>query len=306
MISTARAPSFGRILTAMITPFDRNGEVDLAEAARLARWLVEQGNEGLVICGSTGEGTALSDQEKLALFRATKEAVGTTAAIVAGSGGPNTQASVSLTQAAQAAGVDAILATVPAYCKPTQDGMLTHFGAIAEATTLPVVVYNIPGRTAANMLPATLLELARRYSNVVGVKESSADFNQFSAILRERRAGFTFWSGDDYLLMPSLAIGADGIISVAGHLCAREIKEMIAAHLSGDAARAAQIHLELTPLFAALFSTSNPIPVKWAMRDLGFAVGACRSPLGEMPADSIARLRPLLEGYRARVPTPVG
>lgn len=300
MTSIARAPKLGPLLTAMLTPFASDGSVDLDEAKRLARYLVDEGNTGLAISGTTGESPALCDDEKLALFATVVEAVGKRAAIVAGTGGNNTQQSVALTKRAAALGVDAILAVVPYYNKPTQDGMLLHFGAIAEATTLPIVVYNIPGRTGANMLPATLLELARRHQNIAGVKESSGDFAQFSSILHERPRGFGFWVGDDHLLLPSLALGGDGLISVAAHLCAREYRELIAAYERGENARASELHLRLTPLVAALFATSSPIPVKWALNELGFALGSCRSPLGAMPPDLAERLRPLLEPFRDR------
>jgi len=297
----ARAPKVGALLTAMLTPFDENGAVDLHQAARLARYLVDEGNEGLVVCGTTGESPALDDGEKLALFRAVKEAVGERAAVIAGTGGNNTRHSVVLTQRAEALGVDGILAVVPYYNKPTQDGMLAHFGAIAEATTLPVIVYNIPARTGANMLPATLLELAGRHATIAGVKESSGDCAQFTEILRSRPPGFGFWAGDDHMFLPSLALGGDGLISVAAHLCAREYVALTRAFRSGDTARAAQLHGEIAPLVAALFATTSPIPVKWALEELGFALGPCRSPLGAMPADLAARLRPLLEPYRERV-----
>ena len=300
MNAIGRAPKLGALMTAMLTPFAADGSVDLAEAKRLARFLVDEGNQGLIVCGTTGESPALEDEETLALFAAVKEAVGDRVAIVAGTGGNNTRHTVTLTQRAQAVGVDAVLAVVPYYNKPTQDGMLRHFGAIAEATTLPIVVYNIPGRTGANMLPATLLELARRHANVAGVKESSGDLAQFAAILRDRPAGFGFWVGDDHLFLPSLALGGDGLISVSAHLCAREYREMLGAFERGDNARAAQIHLQLAPLVAALFATTSPIPVKWALCELGFPLGACRSPLGTLPDDLAARLRPLLDAYRER------
>jgi 4-hydroxy-tetrahydrodipicolinate synthase len=290
----------GRLFTAMITPFDRDDAVDLREAGRIASWLVAQGNDGVVVSGTTGESPALSDDERVALFGAVKGALGTRGTVVAGTGGNNTVASVALTARAEKAGVDAILAVVPYYNKPTQDGMLRHFGAIAESTALPIVVYNIPGRTAANMLPATLLELARRHPNIVGVKESSGDFSQLSAILHDRPDGFALWSGDDHLFLPSLALGADGLVSVAGHLCAPELREMLSAYESGDVARAAAIHVGLAPLFAALFATTSPIPVKWAMSELGFAVGGCRSPLGAMPDALAATLGALLAPYRGR------
>jgi len=295
-----RAPKIGSLLTAMLTPFDAGGAVDLDEAARLARFLVEQGNHGLVVSGTTGESPALHDGEKLALFAATKAAVGDRAAIVAGTGGNNTHHSVELTKRAEAAGVDGILAVVPYYNKPRQDGMLAHFGAIAEATSLPVIVYNIPSRTGANMLPVTLLELARRHGNIAGVKESSGDFAQFSAILRDRPRDFGFWCGDDHLFLPSLALGGDGLISVAAHLCARELRLLLDAYRAGDTAGAAHTHLALSPLFAKLFAVTSPIPIKWAMNEIGFALGPCRSPLGAMPADLADALRPLLAEFRAR------
>jgi 4-hydroxy-tetrahydrodipicolinate synthase len=296
----ARAPKLGSLLTAMLTPFARSGDVDLGAAEHLANYLIAQGNDGLVVSGTTGESPALSDTEKLALFERVVRSAGGRAAIVAGTGGNNTRHSVDLTKRAEAAGVDAILAVVPYYNKPTQDGMLLHFGAIAEATSLPVIVYNIPGRTGANMLPATLLELARRHHTIAGVKESSGDLAQFAAILRERPAGFGFWSGDDYLYLPALALGADGLVSVAAHLCAREFRELQAAYRRGNVSEAARSHLALSELIASLFATSSPIPIKWAMNELGFSLGPCRSPLGAMPPDLAARLRPLLEPYRDR------
>jgi 4-hydroxy-tetrahydrodipicolinate synthase len=292
--------TLGPLMTAMVTPFDANGELDLREAARLARWLVDQGNDGLIVSGTTGESPVLSDEEKLALFRATKEAVGDSAAIVAGTGGNDTKHSVELTERARETGVDAILAVVPYYSKPPQDGMLRHFGAIAEATDLPVIVYNIPGRTGANMLPATLLELARRHGNIAGVKESSGDAAQFSAILRDRPEGFRFWSGDDHLYLPALALGGDGLISVSAHLCARELRAMREAFVAGRVAEASAIHRSLSALFATLFTVTSPIPVKWAMNRLGFACGDCRSPMGAMPESLIAVLEPMLAPYRER------
>jgi 4-hydroxy-tetrahydrodipicolinate synthase len=300
MSNPGRAPKIGPLLTAMLTPFDSADRVDLSEAGRLARYLVEEGNSGLVVSGTTGESPSLSDDEKLALFGAVKEAVGERAAVVAGTGGNNTRHSVELTKEAEATGVDGILAVVPYYNKPTQDGMLLHFGAIAQATRLPVIIYNIPSRTGANMLPATLLELARRHPNIAGVKESTGDCAQFSAILRDRPAGFGFWVGDDHMYLPSLALGGDGLISVSAHLCAREFRDLREAFVRGDVGRASAIHLALSPLVATLFATTSPIPVKWAMNQLGFACGPCRSPLGAMPDALAATLGPMLEPYRER------
>jgi len=288
----------GRILTAMITPFDERGELDVAEAVRVAEFLVERGNDGVVVAGSTGEGNALETGEKLALFAETKRALGARGTVVAGTGGNNTRHSVDLTKRAEQCGVDGILATVPAYVKPTPDGMLTHFGAIAECTTLPIIVYNIPGRTGVNMPPATFHELTRRHANIAGIKESTGDVNQFTAIVRDRtREDVTFWCGDDYIFLPSLAIGGYGLISVAGHVAGRELRAMAEAFDAGDVDTAARIHHDLSPVVAALFQTTNPIPVKWAMNRLGFKAGVCRSPLGAMPPALQQMLEPLLAPY---------
>ncbi|MBV9718061.1 MAG: 4-hydroxy-tetrahydrodipicolinate synthase [Candidatus Eremiobacteraeota bacterium] len=287
----------GSILTAMVTPFDERGELNLREAQRLARWLVERGNDGLVVAGSTGEGQTLDAQERAALWRAVKEAVGSTAVVVANAGTNSTRESVAAVEDAAAAGADAILGVVPYYNKPTQSGMLAHFGALAQATPLPVVVYNIPGRTAANMLPETLLELSQRHSNLAGVKESSGDLKQIGMILRDRRSDFIVWAGDDHLFLPCLALGADGVVGVASHLCSLEYRAMAEAFRDGRVAEAAQIHASLLPLIDALFATTSPIPIKWAMRELGFGVGDCRLPLDAMPAALAERLGPLIAAF---------
>ncbi|MGB8967035.1 MAG: 4-hydroxy-tetrahydrodipicolinate synthase [Candidatus Cybelea sp.] len=287
----------GAIITAMVTPFDERGELDLREAQRLARWLVERGNDGLVVAGSTGEGQTLEPSERVDLLKAVKEAVGDRASVIANAGTNATRESVAAVQAAAAAGADAILAVVPYYNKPTQSGMLAHFSAIAQATQLPVIVYNIPGRTAANILPETLFELADRHANLAGVKESSGDLRQISSILRGRQKNFELWAGDDHLFLPCLALGADGVVGVASHLCSPEYRRMFDAYRAGQVDEAGAIHASLMPLIEALFATSSPIPVKWAMQQVGFRVGACRLPLDAMPASVADRLRPLLAPY---------
>jgi 4-hydroxy-tetrahydrodipicolinate synthase len=284
----------------MITPFDERGGVNLPEAARIATWLVDRGNDGLVVAGSTGEGQTLDDNERNALFAAVKSAVGERACVIANTGSNDTRTSIAATKAAHAAGADAILAVVPYYNKPTQSGMLAHFGAIADATSLPIVIYNIPGRTAANMLPETLLELARRKSNIVGVKESSGDLKQIATIARDRSDGFAVLAGDDHLFLPCLALGADGVVGVASHLCSPQYRAMFDAYRGGRVEQAAQIHLSLLELIDVLFQTTNPIAIKWAMRQLGFATGECRLPLDAMPEALTQRLRPLLDPYRAQ------
>ena len=301
-MSSSTTSSLGTIVTAMITPFDERGELDLREAQRLSRWLIGRENDGLVVAGSTGEGQTLDANERIALYRAVKEAVGDSAAVIANAGTNSTRESVTAVRNAAAAGADAILAVVPYYNKPTQGGMLAHFGAIAQATDLPIVIYNIPGRTGANMRPDTLLKLAQRHANIVGVKESSGDLKQIGLILANRPRGFIVWSGDDHLFLPCLALGAEGIVGVASHLCSREYRRMLDAYRAGNVAEAAKIHAALLPLIDALFATTSPIPVKWAMAQLGFRVGTCRLPLDELPAGVAERLHPLLSAY---LPHPV-
>lgn len=290
--------NLGSIITAMITAFDSRGELNTTESARIASWLVDRGNDGLVVAGSTGEGQTMQPQERRALVRAVKNAVNGRAAVIANAGSNDTRESVAEVKEAEKAGADAILAVVPYYNKPTQSGMLAHFGAIAQATPLPVIVYNIPSRTGSNMLPETLLELARRHKNIAGVKESSADMMQISQILADRPAGFAVYSGDDHLFLPFLALGADGVVGVASHLCSPQYRVLFNAYRSGETAEAARMQLSLLPLIRAMFSTTNPIPVKWAMRQLGFDAGECRLPLDELPDSLAQRLTPLIEQYR--------
>lgn len=290
--------NLGSILTAMITPFDERGELDAREAARIAAWLIDRGNDGLVIAGSTGEGQTLSREERSALIVAVKEVSAGRAAVIANAGSNDTRDSVASVEQAQRDGADAILAVVPYYNKPTQRGMLAHFGAIAQATPLSIIVYNIPGRTGANMLPETLLELAERHANIAGVKESSGDLMQIGSILADRKPGFLVYSGDDHLFLPCLSMGADGVVGVASHFCSRDYRTMLDAYRAGDVAQAARMHLSLLPLIRALFATTNPIAVKWAMGELGFKTGECRLPLDAIPDAVAQRLRPLLAPYR--------
>jgi 4-hydroxy-tetrahydrodipicolinate synthase len=289
----------GRIFTAMITPMDDRGEVDVAEAVRVARHLVANGNDGVVVSGTTGESPALEIDEKFALFAAIKSALGAGGTVIAGTTSNNTRHSIELTKEAEQLGVDAILAVVPYYNRPPQDGLLRHFGAIADATSLPVVLYNVPSRTGTNMLPATVRELARRHQNIVAIKESTGNAEQLAQLVRDRaRDDFQVWAGDDYFFLPALALGASGLVSVAGHICGPQIRALLDAFDARDLERAGAIHRELSALFSALFSTTSPIPVKWAMNELGFAAGECRMPLGPMPEDLKATLGALIAPYR--------
>ncbi len=291
----------GTIVTAMVTPFDASGAVNISEAKRLAAWLVERGNDGLVVAGSTGEGMTLDSAERNELVHAVKEAVGSRAAVIANVGTSDTRASVHNAREAHAAGADGILVVVPPYSKPTQSGMIAHFGAIADAAPLPMMIYNIPGRTAANMRAETLLEIRRRHPSVAGVKESSGDLMQIATIVRDRPSGFKVWCGDDYLFLPSLAVGADGVVGVASHLCSPEYRRMLDAYRAGNVKEAAEIHGSLLALIDVLFATTNPIAIKWAVNQLGFAAGTCRLPLDELPAELQERLRPLVAPYLTAV-----
>jgi len=249
---------FGRVLTAMVTPFDANGEVDYAAARELAVKLVESGSDGLVVAGTTGESPTLSKKEKLALFQTVVEAVKGKGKVIAGTGSYNTAESVELTRAAEQTGVDGILLVAPYYSKPPQEGLYQHFKAIAAATKLPVIPYNIPGRTCININPDTMARLAA-IENIVAVKE--CNLAQVAEVHAKAGPDFLIYSGDDCATLPMMSIGGHGIISVAGHIAGRQIHAMLDAFLAGRAAEAARINTELDPLFRTLFITTNPIMV---------------------------------------------
>ncbi len=280
----------GRVLTAMVTPFDQNLQVNYHAAQELAVRLIDSGSDGLVIAGTTGESPTLSKQEKLNLFRAVVEAVGSRGTVIAGTGSYSTAESIELTREAEKTGVDGILLVAPYYNKPPQEGLYQHFKAIAEVTSLPVIVYNIPGRTGVNIGVETMARLAE-IENVVGVKESSGNLAQATEFFEKTSADFLIYSGDDALTLPVLSVGGVGVISVSGHLAARLIQEMIAAYLRGDVAAAARINAELASLNRTLFLNTNPIMVKAACNLLGFKVGGVRPPLVEASAKEIEILR---------------
>ncbi|MGH2783735.1 MAG: 4-hydroxy-tetrahydrodipicolinate synthase [Actinomycetota bacterium] len=267
----------GRVITAMATPFAKDGSLDLDGAARLARHLVDHGSDGLVIAGTTGESPTLTHEEKRDLWTAVAEAIKGTAPMIAGTGTYSTTESIELTETAQAAGADALLVVTPYYSKPPQTGLAAHFKAIAASTSLPIILYDIPGRTARKIEHPTLLELAS-VPNIIGVKDAAADLAGTAKLAAEAPA-FKIWSGDDALTLPMLAVGAVGVVSVASHLVGHRIREMIAAHDKGDVEGAAQINRELVPLFEALFITSNPIPLKAALEMVGLPAGPVRLPL---------------------------
>jgi len=270
---------FGRVLTAMITPFQEDGSVNYGVAEALAVHLVEYGTDTLVVCGTTGESPTLSWDEEYELFRVVQQAVAGKAKVIAGTGSNSTQEAISATQKADKLGLDGALQVVPYYNKPPQAGLYQHFRSIAEASpNLPLMLYNIPGRTGQNLLPETIIRLAE-IPNIVAVKEASGSLDQVSQIRRSTSSDFGIYSGDDSLTLPMLAVGAQGVVSVASHLVGQSLQQMIQAFEQGQVQTATKIHLQLFPLFKALFVTTNPIPVKAALRLQGWQVGSTRLPL---------------------------
>jgi 4-hydroxy-tetrahydrodipicolinate synthase len=293
---------FGPVVTAMITPMRDDGSVDYAEAKRLAAWLCDHGSSGLVLAGTTGEGPTLNDDEKKKLFREVATAVTGRAKIIANTGSNDTRRSVEFSKAAESCGVDALLVVGPYYNKPPQAGLIDHFTAIADSVTLPVVIYNIPGRTAVNVLPETLAKLAL-HRRIVGVKESSGDVMQISEVIAKVPPSFDVYSGDDHMTLAVLAIGGCGVVSVASHVAGEEIDAMCRAFAAGDTARAASIHASLVPLVKALFAVTSPIPVKAAMQRFGFATGRCRLPLSTLTPDQERALDAALMPWTSRIPS---
>jgi 4-hydroxy-tetrahydrodipicolinate synthase len=276
--------SLGRLLTAMVTPFDAAGAVDLDVAARLARALVASGSDGVVVNGTTGESPTLTHPERVALLKAVRTAL-PDHTVVMGTGSNSTAATKLATFEAKEAGADAALVVAPYYNKPPQEGLVAHFEAVADVG-LPVILYNIPGRTGVNLTVETTLTLAR-HPHIWGTKEAAGDADQVAQIVAGAPSGFRVWSGDDGLTLPFMSVGAHGVISVVSHVAGAAIRRMIEAQVAGDLAAAAALHARLLPLFHGLFVTSNPIPVKAALQHLGVEVGSVRLPL--VPLDAAAR-----------------
>ena len=275
-------PPFGRVVTAMVTPFDETGKVNYAIAEKLADHLVEHGSDALVICGTTGESPTLSWDEEYQLFQVVKNAVGNRAKILAGTGSNSTTEAIAATTEAAKLGLDGSLQVVPYYNKPPQEGLYAHFRAIAEACPdLPVMLYNIPSRTGQNLLPETVAKLAK-IDNIVAIKEASGSIYQSCQIRCLTDSNFAIYAGDDLLTLPMLTIGGAGIVSVASHLVGEQIQQIVQSFLSGEVATAIDIHLKLFPLFKVLFCTTNPIPIKAALNLQGWQVGGLRLPLFEI------------------------
>ncbi|GBF34190.1 4-hydroxy-tetrahydrodipicolinate synthase [Desulfocucumis palustris] len=284
---------FGRVLTAMITPFTRDLAVDYSVARKLARHLVQSGSDGLVVCGTTGESPTLTRDEKLELFKIVVDEVGGEATVIAGTGSNSTIPSIELTQAAEKVGVDGVMLVCPYYNKPSQEGLYQHFSAIAKSTNLPVMLYNIPGRTGVNLLPATMARLAE-LNNIVALKEAAGSVDQVSELRRILPDEFSIYSGDDSMTLSFMALGAKGIVSVVSHVVGPQMKQMVDAFTSGNTTLAKQLHLQLYPIFKGMFINSNPSPVKAAMNMLGWQVGPPRLPLVEATAEEKEFIRGLL------------
>jgi len=282
---------FGSVVTAMATPFKDDFSLDLDRAQELASWLLDHGSDSLVVFGSTGEAATQTDDEKRDLLRAVKEAAGGRGSIIAGTGTYDTAHSIHLTAMAQENGADAVLTVTPYYNRPPQRGLIAHFTAIAKSTNLPVLLYNIPGRSACTIEPDTLLRLAADVPNIVGVKDATGDFQMATRIIAESPPDFEVYSGDDWATFPLVALGANGVISVAAHLAGERMRDMVELTVSGDAAAAGKIHHELMPLYRGLFIVSNPIPLKAALEMAGRPVGPPRLPLVPATDDERARIR---------------
>lgn len=276
--------NFGRVITAMVTPFKEDGSVNYAIAEQLAAHLADQGSDALVICGTTGESPTLSWEEEYELFQVVQRAVAGKAQVIAGTGSNSTKEAIAATQKAAKLGVDGSLQVVPYYNKPPQEGLYQHFAGIAQTCPdLPLILYNIPGRTGQNLQPETVARLAE-IPNIVAIKEASGNLDQASQIRRLTPPEFLIYAGDDSLTLPLLAVGGVGVVSVASHLVGPQLQQMIQAFETGQTQAATQIHLQLFPLFKVLFCTTNPIPLKEALKLKGWEVGSTRPPLSDLSA----------------------
>lgn len=282
---------FGRMLTAMVTPFDDNLEVNYDMAAQLAEYLLKQGNDGIVVNGTTGESPTLSDAEKLEMFRTVKKAVGSRAVVIAGTGSNDTRHCIELTKQAEECGVDGIMLVVPYYSKPSQEGLYRHFKAVAAQTSLPIILYNIPGRCGTNLLPETVVRLANEVPNIVAIKEASGNLDQIARLKTMVPADFAIYSGDDSLTLPILSIGGAGVISVVAHVAGKDLRRMVDAYFDGRVNEAQEINRKLYDIFKTMFITSNPVPVKYALNELGIKVGGVRLPLYEANEAEKAKIK---------------
>ena len=286
----------GRLITAMITPFDDKGEIDYEEAGHLATSLINSGSDGVIVSGTTGESPALSKEEKIKLLSAVKEAVGNKGSVIAGTSNNNTQESIEISQAAQQAGADGLLLTVPYYNKPPQQGLYEHFKLIAESVDVPCMLYNVPSRTSTNMTDDTTVRLSH-IENIVGVKEASSDLAQICRVIENSKEGFKVWSGNDDETFHIMSMGGYGVVSVLSHLVGTQIKNMMGMILEGDIETAAAEHRRLFNIFKIMFSVSNPIPIKHFVNQAGFHVGTPRLPLVPLTQEEVTTIGAVVVDY---------
>jgi len=291
----------GRLITAMVTPFDEEGEVNYEQAKKLALALLNSGSDGILVVGTTGESPTLIREEELRLFSEVKSAVGERGTVIAGTGSNSTAEALATTKGAEQIGVDACLLVVPYYNKPTQEGLYQHFKTIAESTSLPCILYNVPSRTVTSLSADTTIKLSH-IDNIIGIKEASGNLGQVAKIISNTGQDFLVWSGNDGDTLPILTLGGYGVISVASHLVGNQIKAMIDNFINGKTGEAASIHRRLLPLINALFIVSNPIPVKYALNHIGFNVGKPRLPLTKPDEKSAAVIRDTLKNYQIDLP----
>ena len=286
-----KPPYFGRLLTAMVTPMNDDGSINYQATGDLAEYLIENGSDGLVVAGSTGEAATMSDEEKIKIFEVVAKRVNKRAYVVAGTGSNDTRKSIELTKEAEKTGVDGVMLVGPYYNKPTQEGYYQHFKTISEHTKLPVIVYNVPGRTASNISPETIKRLSGDVANIVAIKEAAGSIDQASELKKILPDNFTIYSGDDSLTLPMLSVGGHGIISVASHVVGEKMQEMMTYFESGDTKNAMKIHLELFDFFKAIFITTNPIPIK-AITSVVSKIncGPLRLPLTEISSEHMKKL----------------
>ncbi len=290
-------PYFGRLLTAMVTPFnEKDGSINCAAAADFAEWLINNGSDGLVVEGSTGEAATMNLEEKLAVLRAVVERVNKRVPIVVGAGTNCTESTIDLIHAVEKCGVDGLLIVGPFYNKPTQEGYYRHFAAAAKATKLPIIVYNVPGRTGSNILPATIARLAKDFSNIVAIKEAAGNVNQVAELYRLLPEDFTIYSGDDGLILPFMAVGATGLISVLSNVGGGLLQDLMQAYSEGRVKDAADLNKKMVPLANAMFMETNPIPIKAAVTKVtGINAGVPRLPLTPISSECEAKLDSILK-----------
>ncbi|MBO5403750.1 MAG: 4-hydroxy-tetrahydrodipicolinate synthase [Phascolarctobacterium sp.] len=289
---------FGRLLTAMVTPFNADGSVNCEAAADFAEWLLANGSDGLVVEGSTGEAATMFMDEKIAVLKAVVERVNGRAPVIVGAGTNCTASTLELINAVEACGVDGLLVVGPYYNKPTQEGYYQHFAAVAKSTNLPIIVYNVPGRTGSNIEPKTVARLAAEFPNIVAVKEAAGNVAQTAELFRVLPENVTIYSGDDGLVLPFMAVGARGVISVLGNIGGQMLQDVMQLYSEGKVAEAAELNKKLVPLANSLFIESNPIPVKYAVTKVtGIDAGAPRLPLTPLSEGGVAKLDAILAEY---------